>query len=174
MWGQGRFASWVCLVCLQGERGVSLQAKKSSANLHVRGHVRRNLLLLSFVFLHSLHACPTHLPFSAPAPRSHSNQTLGEGGYYVSYEPLPSAGGSAFGRHRFFCLKYTSESGDGSRRSVRCCCCCWCLRVVAMETAVPEGASSIPWMVNKFGGTSVANAEAMRAVKGIVMSQVER
>ncbi|CAB1120771.1 unnamed protein product [Ectocarpus sp. CCAP 1310/34] len=31
----------------------------------------------------------------------------------------------------------------------------------------------MPWMVNKFGGTSVASAEAMRMVKDIVMGQVE-
>lgn len=36
------------------------------------------------------------------------------------------------------------------------------------------GASSTPWMVNKFGGTSVASAEAMRMVKDIVMGQVKR
>lgn len=44
-----------------------------------------------------------------------------------------------------------------------------------METAAATaGAGSTPWMVNKFGGTSVASAEAMRMVKDIVMGQVER
>lgn len=32
----------------------------------------------------------------------------------------------------------------------------------------------IPWMVNKFGGTSVASAQAMRAVKDIIMDQVDK
>ncbi|CAN0058261.1 unnamed protein product [Pylaiella littoralis] len=31
-----------------------------------------------------------------------------------------------------------------------------------------------PWMVNKFGGTSVASAEAMRMVKDIIMGQVDK
>lgn len=44
-----------------------------------------------------------------------------------------------------------------------------------------EGASvsvtedlQLPWVVNKFGGTSVASAEAMRMVKDIIMSQVDK
>lgn len=36
------------------------------------------------------------------------------------------------------------------------------------------GAQEIPWMVNKFGGTSVASAEAMREVKDIIMGQVDK
>eukprot|EP00903_Cladosiphon_okamuranus_P016316 g15048.t1 len=44
-----------------------------------------------------------------------------------------------------------------------------------METATTAaGARSTPWMVNKFGGTSVASAEAMLMVKDIIMGQVER
>lgn len=35
------------------------------------------------------------------------------------------------------------------------------------------GAQETPWMVNKFGGTSVASAEAMREVKDIIMGQVD-
>lgn len=38
----------------------------------------------------------------------------------------------------------------------------------------PAGGDGTPWMVNKFGGTSVASANAMRAVKDIVMDQVKK
>eukprot|EP00752_Nemacystus_decipiens_P016060 g14356.t1 len=44
----------------------------------------------------------------------------------------------------------------------------------AATTAPTADASSTPWMVNKFGGTSVASAEAMRMAKDIIMGQVER
>ncbi len=37
-----------------------------------------------------------------------------------------------------------------------------------------SSAGGMPWMVNKFGGTSVASAEAMRMVKGIIMGQVNK
>ena len=50
---------------------------------------------------------------------------------------------------------------------------------VQMEPNEAEGvhaieAQEIPWMVNKFGGTSVASAEAMREVKDIIMGQVDK
>ena len=32
----------------------------------------------------------------------------------------------------------------------------------------------LAWIVNKFGGTSVASAQAIRSVRDIVMSQVQR
>lgn len=38
------------------------------------------------------------------------------------------------------------------------------------SVSVPE---ELTWMVNKFGGTSVASASAMRAVKEIIMAQVD-
>lgn len=40
-------------------------------------------------------------------------------------------------------------------------------------TAAAARVSSTAWIVNKFGGTSVASAEAMRMVKDIIMGQVE-
>lgn len=35
------------------------------------------------------------------------------------------------------------------------------------------GGEGTSWMVNKFGGTSVASANAMRAAKDIIMDQVQ-
>lgn len=41
---------------------------------------------------------------------------------------------------------------------------------VSIEAETPECA----WVVNKFGGTSVASAQAMNSVKDIIMGQVRR